>query len=261
MGCASLHPSYENRIGESSFINTRKRETTMHTHSRTHRQAVALRAALAASLFTIASPVFSENAVLLIGPVTPTEISGFAGTSFTLGMPQGAHGVYGLWSVERNDKPCYVASMTEDVNKLTGDSGAIKDLCGANPTSNEMKVQFGDVKFAKRTFVRALRVCMNNDDTRVKGFQIRGSEIDDKGNVSDLPARYPDSSASSGMSSLVDLNAPSALRRNCDSWKKWVECPEGRIATAITAHFGAGSNPRSLTGIALQCRMVSGTES
>lgn len=220
-------------------------------------QAIALRAALAASLFTVAPPVFSEGEALLIGAVTPTEVSGFAGTSFTLGMPQGAHGVYGLWSVERNDKPCYIASMTQDVNKLTDDSGAIKDLCGANPTSKEMKVQFGDVKFAKRTFVRALRVCMNGDNTRVKGFQIRGSGIGDDGKVSDLPARYPDSSASSGMSALVDLNAPSDLRPNCDSWKKWVECPEGRIATAITAHFGPGSNPRSLTGIALQCRMVS----
>ncbi|MGH8684245.1 MAG: hypothetical protein ACREUM_02735, partial [Nitrosospira sp.] len=188
-------------------------------------QAIALRAVFAASLFTVAPPAFSEDAALLIGAVTPTEVSGFAGTSFTLGMPQGTHGVYGLWSVERNDKPCYIASMTQDVNKLTADSGAIKDLCGENPTSKEIKVQFGDVKFAKRTFVRALRVCMNNDNTRVKGFQIRGSEIGDDDKVSDLPARYPDSSASSGMSALVDLNAPSDLRLNCDSWKKWVECP------------------------------------
>jgi hypothetical protein len=236
----------------------------MHTRSRTHRQASALRAALVASLFTIAPPVFSENAVLLIGPVTPTEISGVAGTSFTLGMPQGAHGVYGLWSVERNDKPCYVAAMTEDVNKYRDDSSAIKNLCGANPTSNEMKVEFGNVEFAQRTFVRALRVCMNNDNTGVKGLQIRGGEIDGNGNVSDLPAKYAessDSSSLSGKSMLADLNAPIGLRRNCDDWKKWVECPQGRIATAITAHFGPESDPASLTGITLQCRMVSGTKS
>jgi hypothetical protein len=205
----------------------------------------------------MAPSVFSENKVLLTGPVTPTEISGFAGTLFTLGMPQSMHGVYGLWSVERNDKPCYIATMTEDVNNFNDDSGAIKDLCGANPTSNEMKVQFGDVRFDQRTFVRALRVCMNKDDTRVKGFQIRGSKIDNKGNVSELPADYPDSSASSGMSALVDLNAPSALRLNCETWKKWVECEQGQIATAVTAHFGAGSEPRSVTGIGLQCREVS----
>lgn len=229
----------------------------MHIYSRIQRWAVVLRAALAAALLTIAPSVFSQNKVLLTGPVAPTEVSGFAGTSFTLGMPQSMHGVYGLWSVERNDKPCYIATMTEDVNNSHDDSGAIKDLCGANPTSGEMKVQFGDVRFAQRTFVRALRVCMNNDDTRVKGFQIRGSKIDGNGKVSDLPADYPDSSASSGMSALVDLNAPSALRLNCESWKKWAECEQGQIATAVTVHFEAGSEPRSVTGIALQCRMVS----
>ncbi|MBA4141749.1 MAG: hypothetical protein H0X43_01835 [Nitrosospira sp.] len=75
--------------------------------------------------------------------------------------------------------------------------------------------------------------------------------------MSDLPARYPDSSGSSGLSPLVDLNAPSDQRPNCGGWKKWVECPQGQIATAITAHFSAGPTPRSVTGIALQCRMVS----
>lgn len=252
----------------------------MHRRRRTNRHTtVSLRAALAFSLFAISPPLFSQTAtesvsqtgsvtaVSLIGAVTPTEISGVAGTSFTLGMPQGAHGVYGLWSVERNDKPCYVAAMTEDVNKYGDDSSAVKNLCGANPTSNEMKVEFGNVEFAQRTFVRALRVCMNNDNTRVKGLQIRGSEIDGNGNVSDLPAKHAESSASSdssslsGKSTLADLNAPIGLRRNCDNWKKWVECPQGRIATAITAHFGPESDPASLTGIALQCRMVSGTKS
>lgn len=54
-------------------------------------------------------------------------------------------------------------------------------------------MQFGGIKFADRTFVRAVRVCMNKDNTRLKGFQIRGRKIDENGNVSDLPARYPDS--------------------------------------------------------------------
>lgn len=221
------------------------------------RKALASRAALAVSLLAISAPVISGATVSLTGAVTPTGISGFAGTALTLGDPEGKRAVYGLWSVERNDKPCHIATMTENVNDSGDDSGAIKSLCGANPTSNEMKVQFGEIKFAKRTFVRALRVCMNNDNTRVKGLQIRGSEIDDKGNVSDLPVRYPDSAVSSGLSALVDLNAPNDERPNCNDWKKWAECPEGHIATAATAHFGAGSNPRSLTGIALQCRRVS----
>ena len=105
-----------------------------------------------------------------------------------------------------------------------------------------MKVQFGGIKFAERTFVRALRVCMNKDNTCIKGLQIRGRKIDENGNVSDLPARYPDSSSSSGLTPLVDLNAPSDQRPNCDGWKKWVECSQNQIATAITAHFSAAGS-------------------
>ncbi|MDN5936596.1 MAG: hypothetical protein L0H75_10580 [Nitrosospira sp.] len=231
----------------------------MHIRSRTHRPVMALCAALAASLFAIAPPAFSDAAMWMIGPVSLTEISGSAGSRFTLGLPEGTHGVYGLWSAERNEKPCYVAAMRENVNNFQDDSVATQKLCGADATGGEMKVEFGDVEFAQRTFVHGLRVCTNKDNGQVKGFQIRGRVIDDNGQVSDLPARYPDPSGSSGASSLADLNAPVALHRKCDNWQKWVECPQGAIATAITAHFGPESNPRYLTGIALQCRTVSTT--
>lgn len=213
---------------------------------------------LAGTLLVLSSPVFSDTPVSLVGVVSPTEISGFAGTKFKIGNSEGTRALYGVWSVERNNKPCYIASMTENVNNSDDDHGALKDLCGAKAKSSEMKAQFGDAGFAKRTFVRALRVCTNNDGTRVKGLQIRGRKIDTNGNVSDLPTRYPDSSGSSGLSALVDLNAPSDDRPNCNgNWKKWAQCPEGQIATALYAHFSAGSKPRNLTGIALLCRAVS----
>ncbi|MBA4141748.1 MAG: hypothetical protein H0X43_01830 [Nitrosospira sp.] len=146
------------------------RTTQRRIPRKAQRQAISLRNAVACFLLVLASPVFSGTVVSLTGSATHTQISGFAGTPFTLGKPEGVHAVYGIWSVERNDKPCYIGSLTEDVNNSTDDSGTIKNLCGANPTSNEMKVQFGEIKFAERTFVRALRVCMNNDNTRVKGL-------------------------------------------------------------------------------------------
>jgi hypothetical protein len=96
---------------------------------------------------------------------------------------------------------------------------------------------------------------MNNDGTRIKGLQIRGRKIDADGDVSDLPPLYPDSSTSSGLDALVDLNAPRDWRPNCDhngGWRRWAECPQGQIATAIVAHYGAGDTPRSVTGIALK---------
>jgi hypothetical protein len=228
----------------------------MPVFSKNCRRVHLTRTALAAALMAMASPAICDTIVSLTGPVAPSAVSGFSGTPFTIGGAEGVRAVYGIMSVERRDKPCLVTAMTEDANDSGDDSGGTKNLCGDDATSNEMTVQFSDTKFANRTFVRAVRVCMNKDNDRVKGIQIRGRLIDANGNVSDLPSRYPDSSGSTGMSALVDLNAPADQRPNCDSWKKWVECPTGQIATAITAHFGAGSTPRSLTGIGLQCRAV-----
>jgi hypothetical protein len=217
---------------------------------------VAASTLLGAALIGAASSA-SADTIRLEGTATLTEISGFAGTAYRLGMLEGERGVYGLWSMERSDEPCFVGSLTENVNDAGDDSGATRDLCGNNPTSSEMKVEFSDPGFADRTFVRAVRVCMNNDNTKVKGFQIRGRTINADGSLTDLPSRYPDSANSSGMTPLSDLNAPSDERNHCNgNWKRWVECPSGRIASAVSAHFSAGSTPRSLTGLALYCRSV-----
>jgi len=219
---------------------------------------IAKSAILTSTLLFISSPASSAVSVSLTGSVNTTEISGYPGTAYQIGKPDGSRAVYGVWSHERKDKPCYIASMTENVNNASDDYGAKKDLCGKKATSTQIKVQFSDSGFNDRTFVRAIRVCMNNGNTRVKGFQIRGRKIDDNGNVVDLPSRYPDSAGTSGMSALLDLNAPSDQRNNCNGkWKKWVQCPVGRIATALSVHYAAGSTPRSVTGIALKCREVS----
>ena len=226
----------------------------MHTHPKARRQPNTLRAVLAVSFFAAASPVFCDTPMLLTGPAMSTEISGFAGTPFTLGASQGTYGVKGVLSMERDGKPCHIASMTEDINDYHSDSSVIKDLCGESTTGDRISAGFGEIKFARHTFLRALRVCMNNDNNRVKGFQIRGLVIDDNGNVTDLPPRHASLAL---VSEVTDLNAPSDQRLNCDNWEKWVECPKDQIVTALTAHFGPGAEPRSVTGIALQCRLVS----
>lgn len=237
-----------------------KGETTMHIHPEIRRQAIMLRAILAASFLTAAPPVFCDTSVLLTGRVTSSEISGFAGTSLTLGEPEGSRGVYGLWSAERDDKPCQIAAMTEDINDYHQNSDAIKDLCEKNTNSSRISAGFGDIKFARHAFVRSLRVCLSNGNDRLNGFQIRGRVIDGNGNIADLPQRHGSLAGSSSISPLTDLNAPSDQRLHCDSWQEWVECPEGQVAVALTAHFGPGSGSRSVTGIALQCRVVSRDE-
>src|SRR5262249_6311534 len=141
----------------------------------------------------VASPAFSQTSLVLTGSATDTQISGFAGTPFTLGGSDNEHALYGVRSLERHDKPCYIRALIEDINYSADHSGEVKDLCGNDTTSSEMKVQF-DTDFADRTFVRALRVCTNNDGDRIKGFQIRVGKVDADGDVSDMPPRFPNSS-------------------------------------------------------------------
>ena len=217
--------------------------------------ALALQMALAGAVFSIALPAAGDNRISLTGKVTTTAVSGVAGTPVVLGTPEGTHGVYGIRSLERDGKPCYVASVTEEVDNYSKDSGFSRNFCGKNPAGSEMQARFGDIKYARRTFVRAVRVCMSKDDTRVKGLQLRGRRIGNDGSVIDLLPRYAERPSSAALADLVDLNAPSDLRLHCDAWKEWTECPEGEVATAVTAHFSPESPP-SLTGIALQCRAI-----
>jgi hypothetical protein len=223
------------------------------------RDAFMLRAMLAGAAFILiltSSAGASEFRLSLTGKVTTTEVSGIAGTPVVLGMPEGTQGIYGIRSLERDDKPCYVAAVTEEVNNYGKDSGFGKNLCGKNPGGAEMQAKFGDIKFARRTFVRAVRVCMTKDDSKIKGFQLRGRQFGPSGNVIDLPPRYAEQPSSPVLEDLLDLNAPSDMRLHCDAWKEWVECPPGEIATALAAHFNSGPPPNSLTGIALQCRAI-----
>ncbi len=85
-----------------------------------------VRTGTASILLALATPVFSDTDVSLTGSVTQTDISGFAGTPFTVGHPESTQAVYGVWSVEWNDKPCYVGALTENVNNSKDTSGESK---------------------------------------------------------------------------------------------------------------------------------------
>jgi hypothetical protein len=227
------------------------------------RVASALRVSLAVAAFTVASalPVAGarDNRISLTGEVSVTDVSGIAGTPVVVGEPKGTQAVYGIRSLERDGTPCYIATVTEEVNNYGKDSGFVQNLCGHNPGGAEMQAKFGDIRFSRGTFVRAVRVCMTEDGAKIKGIQLRGREFGEDGTMVDLPRRYAEPPSSASLEDLVDLNAPSDMRLHCDVWKGWVECPPGEIATAITAHFRPESQPDSLTGIALQCRELNST--
>lgn len=78
--------------------------------------------------------------MMLHGAVETTALSGRAGSPHTLAEAKADHAMYGLFSVERRDNPCWVALRTENVNDSSEDEGAIRDFCGAQATSNELGV-------------------------------------------------------------------------------------------------------------------------
>lgn len=188
----------------------------------------------------------SVATVELTGEPSSTGISGFPGSKFTLGdSGSSSRALVGVLSRERSDKPCEVSVGWEDVNRSSTNDASTKDLCGKNgATSSTMGGTYANTGgTANRVFVSGVQVCMNKDDDRVKGIHLRGKRITDTGTLADFGPDQQDS------------------RSNChqDHWKRWVNCPEGHIATAAIIHFDAGNTPRSWTGIGLQCRAISVT--
>ncbi len=198
--------------------------------------------------------------VNLTGSPVPSEhISGFRGTAYELGVPMSEgtdqHAVYGLTSEERRDHPCYVSLKTENINDSSGKLDLKKALCGGQERSKEIVAAYADSNYGQRSFVTGVRVCMNKDQDRVKGLQIRGKTLSDSGLLRQLERKAGDQTF--GNISHLYPEEPKDDRPNCSDWKCWAECPAmNQIATAVELHFEAGKEPRSLVGVGLHCRTV-----
>ncbi len=194
-----------------------------------------------------------------------TAISGFAGTSARVGAPvEKGYALYGLRSLEREDQACFLENTSNLlreplVDEIPFDPHAFRtnsaDRCGggtpgdqvtadAEPTTAYLQEHQTD---HYQTPVSGIRICMDNDSSRLKGIEVRGRSVgaDVAGNfrVDDVP-----------------LNTDKALgkRTHChdDRWQRWVECSASEVATAVVAHFEAGEPPRAVTGLALECARV-----
>ena len=77
---------------------------------------------------------------------------------------------------------------------------------------------------------------MNDQNDRVKGFQIRGRTLSDFGTLQTLDRDAP------GKKGERHPPGPKDERHNChDNWKRWAPCPkEGQIATAVICISGPG---------------------
>jgi hypothetical protein len=231
--------------------------------------ALVMGLAFARSVFEQARAAPYHDDVMLHGaPVTSAKVSGYLGTPFTLDVDDDEQAIYAISSEERRDNPCALWIGTKSVNDAARNTGAIKNLCGGTPPSRPMRAEYrDDMDFGPRVFVTGIRVCTNNKETRVKGFQLRGKLIDDDGRLAAL--EYPPGPVTIRLSSgswdlseraehVNDSKNPADYRNNCKEWHAWAECPHSnQVATGLIAHFEAGKEPRSLTGIRLQCRSVS----
>jgi hypothetical protein len=209
-----------------------------------------------------------EQDVTLHGAPAPSKVSGYLGTPFALAVDDDEQAIYAVVSQERRDNPCTLWIGTDSVNDSARATGAIKNLCGNTPSNRALRAQYrDDMRFGRRVFVTGIRVCTNNRETRVKGFQLRGKQIDHDGSLVALV--YPDTGGgpsrltggewdlSERIEHVNDPKNPADYRNNCREWHAWAECPEpNQVATGLTGYFEAGKEPRSLTGVRLQCRSV-----
>ena len=208
-----------------------------------------------------------EIDVMLAGtPERSEKISGYRGTPVTLDVVDDEHAIYAISSHERRDNPCLVWIGTENVNESARTTGTFKNLCGGDPQSRLMRAEYRDDMYhGPRVFVTGIRVCTNNKETRVKGFQLRGKRIEDDGGLAALTnSPGPTRLASGGRhrpqrsDHVNDPESPADYRNNCKEWHAWADCPQShQVAIGLIGHFEAGKEPRSLTGVQLQCRNVS----
>jgi hypothetical protein len=190
-----------------------------------------------------ASSALVNEVVELTGPVHSTGISGNGGWFHVLGNPlDDDFALWGLWSKERTNEPCWVQVNTESINFALAKGVVAKDLCGAAAPNEPslLTADFADHDFTgERAFVSGVQVCMNQDDTRVKGWRLYGKTISASGQLVDI-ANY----------------ALAGPRANCSAWQAQAHCPAGELATAAEVHFDNSSEPRSWIGISLRCRAV-----
>lgn len=212
---------------------------------------------------SLAYPLVSVTQVSFEGEVETTDLSGFKGTPFTLGdSGSSTQAVFSVSNWEASDEPCKTTIGTEDLNNANNDRSFSKALCNSRSPGDEIKLSFEDAGPAgSRAFITGIRVCMNNDQSKVKGLDIRGMKITDAGALV-VPGRvFPCGEATSpNYSATTYCEQPRFVTRpNADQnggWKKWSACSQGSLATAVVIHYAGGSEPRSLTGIELKCRKL-----
>jgi hypothetical protein len=227
---------------------------------------VAVSAALAAACLP-ASPSVAD-VIYEDGKPYLTDVSGFTGAPVSIaGSIEAPYRALSRieWD-ERRNHPCFF-----NVDATHMNAGGVQrytvNRCGTSGqpagdvgSSSGFKSVWTNDAYA--VYVSGVRVCMNNQDTRVKGLEIRAGVVENDRVVAYADWTPPADSASGiggrsdqGFTTLY-LSGP-AERPNCNgNWKRWVECRAGELPSALYLHFDSAAEPASLTGVQLACRAV-----
>lgn len=173
------------------------------------------------------------------GKTITTQVSGKSGTTRIIGPDNGNfRAIYAIHSMERGDKPCRISSTAYHLN-LNNNSQFEANLCGSGGSTSGSIAVYTSIA-ATGGFISGIKVCLNNDRTRLKGFKINTRKIDRKADLVDYGSGH------------------TSYRTNCKHWQNEVNCPAEHLATAVIAHYTAGS-PSIIKGLALRCRKVNKT--
>lgn len=199
---------------------------------------------MAAAVATIAlgslTAVAASSLYELDDDSTTTQLSGGSSGWYTTVGPSGGTDYQAIYEVsmwEDGDSPCRLQMKSRHLNTYVGKNDTFDESqCNENASSKKT------IAFTNSdTYVRGVRVCLNNAGTRVKGLRLYGTKLNRSTGALEHLSGYK------GWS-----------RPNCNTWKTIRYCPAGKVATRIGIEYRAQQFiGDEVQGLKLECRTVS----
>jgi hypothetical protein len=225
------------------------------------------KATAAATMMLLASQA-AADVIYDDGKAYLTDVSGLRGEPVSIAGNISApyRAITSIKWDEKSNRPCYFEvegthMNTKSVERYTvnrcGSSGQPTTVLG---TTSGVNTVWTNKSYG--IYISGIRVCMNDQDTRVKGMEVRASVVE-----GDRVVAYEDwmqpAQSSSPIGGPVEYRGRSthvsvpAQNPNCNgNWKRWVDCRAGELPSAVYLHFSGAATPSSLTGVSLACRRV-----
>lgn len=243
---------------------------------------------VAASAFA-GSATTAQEWPRLLDPPSTTAYSGQAGDRGhrILAKPASAYGtITGVAVAERSDDPCFLELMYRDVRTAVAQPSLTFAECSDNENRSEgTNTSRKTATVASSVLVTGVRICLNDDRTKMKGIQligqfsgcIMGEETFELGGSPCTPlgggieynpcSNNPPQPRTVSCASAENrfLSYPPIERTNCqgenqgpdEDWEAEVTCPSAMVATGMKLNTRpGGGGRRMIDGVALECRRL-----